>query len=79
MKLRKIVCLIVLFSALTGTSMAADWELIYNKEGISGFERTIPRTGIKEFKAYGFVEARMEVIGELLRDIPSYPQWTASC
>lgn len=79
MKLRKIVCLIVLFSALTGTSMAADWELIYNKEGISGFERTIPGTGIKEFKAYGFVEARMEVIGELLRDIPSYPQWMASC
>jgi hypothetical protein len=55
------------------------WELIYSKDGISGYQKQIPGSELKEFKAEGFVESRMEVIGEILRDIASYPKWMANC
>ena len=68
-----------MLSTMTGIALAEEWELIYCKDGISGYQRHIPGTDMKEFKADGFVEARMEVIGEVIRDIPSYPQWMAKC
>lgn len=79
MMIRRILYLLVLFVASSGISWGNDWELIYSKDGITGYEKKIPGTNMKEFKAYGFVEARMEVIGEVIRDIPSYSQWMAKC
>jgi len=79
MMIRRIVYLLLMFVAMAGISSGDDWELIYSKDGITGYEKRIAGTDLKEFKAYGFVEARMEVIGEVIRDIPAYPQWMAKC
>jgi hypothetical protein len=79
MRMRGFVYLLALFTFMTGTSLGDDWKMIYSKEGVSGYEKSVPGTEMKEFKAYGFVEARMEVIGEVLRDIPAYPKWMAKC
>ena len=51
--------------------MTGGWTLIYSIDGISGHEKPVAGTEMKEFKADGFAEARMEVIGEILRVIPS--------
>lgn len=55
------------------------WKQIHNKEEIIGFERALPFTEVKEFKAVGFVKARIEVISAVLRDVSSYPAWMPEC
>ena len=88
MKIWKILSLILITAivsfqvqASTGddANLTGGWKQIYDKKGILGFERSFPGTDIKEFKAVGFIEAKMEVIGEVLRDIPSFPMWMAKC
>ncbi len=79
MMIRRYVYLTLILAFVASDACSSEWELIYNKEGITGYEKIVPGTEMKEFKASGFVESRMEVIGEILRDIPSYPQWMAKC
>ena len=62
-----------------GEAESTDWLKIYDKNGISGYERSLPGTEIKAFKAVTFVEARVEVIIEVLKDIRAYPLWLSKC
>ncbi len=76
-----VVALCVLFF-LTGPSRAdnpSEWIPIYEKDGVYGFQRTYPDSPIREFKAVALVDAKIEVVGQVLRDIPSYPMWLADC
>lgn len=63
----------------SGEVETKDWQKIFDKNGISGYERSLPETEIKEFKAVAFVEARVEVIIEVFKDISSYPLWLPKC
>ena len=56
-----------------------DWEYLYTKDGIDVFRKSIPGTPAHAFKGFGFVDARLEVIGTVLRDIENYPRWVARC
>lgn len=73
-----LACLILLAAA---GSAAADvpWKLIKEKNGIRTYVRELPGTSVKEFKAIGIIDARLEVIAQVLRDIPAYPQWFPQC
>ncbi|MDY6903282.1 MAG: START domain-containing protein [Thermodesulfobacteriota bacterium] len=55
------------------------WELIRSEEGIDTYRMTLPDTNVCMFKGVGFVDAGIEVISEVVRDIPSYPRWVAAC
>ncbi|RLC31609.1 MAG: hypothetical protein DRH32_03955 [Deltaproteobacteria bacterium] len=70
-------CLMILTTA--AESADGKWELIMSKDGINTYRMTHPGTNICSFKGVGFVDAGMEVIGAILRDIPDFPKWMAHC
>jgi hypothetical protein len=54
------------------------WELIESKGGIDTYRMTHSGTAICTFKGVGFVDAKIEVVGEVIRDILAYPEWMAN-
>ncbi|MFP4475706.1 MAG: START domain-containing protein [Desulfatibacillaceae bacterium] len=49
--------------------------LIWEKAGIRGYAESFPGTDVREFTGRGMVEAAMEVLGEVLRDVQAMPRW----
>lgn len=59
---------------------AADgWSRIKDSDGIRVYERAVPGTPLMEYMGVTTIEAKMEVIGEVLRDVPRFRQWLANC
>ncbi len=75
------LCVILGGMFVVGSVVAADgkWELIASDDGIDTYRMTHPGTDVCTFKGVGFVDAKMEVVGEVIRDIPAYPEWMAKC
>jgi hypothetical protein len=57
----------------------SEWKLVNDAEGIKSYTRTAEGSPIAELKALTVVDAKMEAIGEVLRDIHAYPEWQKSC
>jgi hypothetical protein len=55
------------------------WVTIKEKNGITLSKRTFPGSPISEFKGETMVNARIEVIETVLRDIPAYAQFMYNC
>lgn len=51
------------------------WRFENECDGIATFSRTIEGSSYQMFKATAMVEASMEQIGALLRDVPAIPWW----
>jgi hypothetical protein len=75
-RLAGIICAVLLLSSFAGAE-DGQWELIRSKNGITTYRMTHPETDVCTFKAVGFVDAKIEVVGEVLRDISAYPEWMA--
>ncbi len=58
---------------------AAGWTKVKDSSGIKLYERSVPGTDLREYMAVTTFDARMEVIGEALRDVPQYTQWLSDC
>jgi hypothetical protein len=58
---------------------AGEWSKIKEGSGIKLYERAVPGTELMEYMAVGPIDEKMEVIGEVLRDIPSYNKWLTDC
>ena len=75
----------VIFAFLSGlllvhTSHAADgWTQIKDSSGIKVYERPVTGTDLMEYVGVTTIDAKMEVIGEVLRDIPQFRLWVADC
>jgi hypothetical protein len=67
--------LLLLFSIAAAED--GQWELIMSKDGIDTYRMTHPGTDVCTFKGIGFVDTKIEVVGEVMRDIPAYPEWMA--
>ena len=67
------------FGPIAVAGAAGNWTLIKNSDGIKTYERTVPGTDLKEFIAVTTIDARMEIIGEVLRDVAEYPGWISDC
>lgn len=52
-----------------------EWELLNYQDGIETYRMRHKGTEVQTFKGVAFVDARIEVVGEVLRDIPNYPNW----
>ncbi len=63
---------------LTAAMAESDWEHLYTKDGIDVYQKDLPDTDVCRFKGVGFVDASMETIGCVLRDIPAFPEWVAN-
>ncbi|MBN1364608.1 MAG: START domain-containing protein [Syntrophaceae bacterium] len=75
-RLLVITCTVLLIFSFAKAEEGS-WELISSKNGINTYRMTYPGTEVCSFKGVGFVDAKIEVIGEVMRDIPAYPQWMA--
>lgn len=73
--MKKVVLLAVLVMACTTAAMAADWKLVKEQDGIKVYTRDCPDTVVDEFKGVGIVDARIEVIAAVLRDVPNAVEW----
>lgn len=71
------ICFVAGFLALSDA--ATEWRLIKESAGIRVYERKVPGTAMKEFVGVTVVDAKMEILGEVLRDVPSYPEWITDC
>ncbi|MBN2158225.1 MAG: hypothetical protein JW807_02430 [Spirochaetes bacterium] len=60
-------------------SSAASWSKIKDSSGIKVYERAVPGTDLMEYMGVTTIDAKMEVIGEVLRDVPRYNKWLADC
>ncbi len=55
------------------------WQQYKNEDGIIGYERDVQRSKYVETRAETAIDAPIEVLWEVLKDIPSYPQWMHKC
>lgn len=80
---RIVVILVIIFSIsgiqIEGAGTAGSWVQVKNSGGIKVYERSVPGTDLMEYMAVTAIDEKMEVIGEVLRDVPSYRNWIADC
>jgi hypothetical protein len=60
-------------------SAEGPWKQYKSEDGIIGHERTVQRSKYLETRAGTVINAPMEVLLEVLKDIPAYPQWMYKC
>jgi hypothetical protein len=58
---------------------AGEWTKLKDSNGIKSYERSVPGTDLKEYIAVTTIDAKIEVIGEALRDVSQYNRWIADC
>ncbi len=55
------------------------WELVSDNNGIKIYSRPQPGSGVDEFKGTVVIPSKLEVLGEILRNVPGQPSWIADC
>ncbi len=58
---------------------APEWKLIGNKDGITYYSSPSPDSPYSRFMGVTVINAPLEVVGEVLRDVSSYPEWMYLC
>ncbi|HPJ06956.1 MAG TPA: START domain-containing protein [Deltaproteobacteria bacterium] len=71
-------CAMVLVFA-AGVNAEEPWKLAKDSENIKVYTREVPGSDANEFKGVADVDAPLEVIIEVFKDIPSFPQWYGFC
>ncbi|MDY6935936.1 MAG: hypothetical protein SVZ03_17170 [Spirochaetota bacterium] len=56
-----------------------DWELAKSKDGINVYTKDVDGSNIKECLAIAYIDAPVEVVAEVLIDIPAYIYWMPKC
>ena len=56
-----------------------EWKLYRDEDDIQLYRRSVKSSNFDEFKGVTVVNARIEVIGMVLRDLPAYSKWMAGC
>ena len=62
-----------------GADKDGAWEKYREEDGITGYQRDVARSKYPETRAETVINEPMEVLLEVLMDIPSYPQWMYKC
>jgi hypothetical protein len=78
----RILCLvlvIILFGYTPATSNDdSGWKQVKDRSGIKVYTRDVPDSDIDEFKGVGIVDARLEVLASILRDVSASKYWMAN-
>jgi len=75
----KIIVLIILILSSITAHADDNWNLIIDSEGIQVFNKNIAGSEIKEFKATATIDAPIEVIFEVMTDVPAGSFWMDNC
>jgi len=55
----------------------SQWTKVSESSGITVYTRPVKGSDLNEFKGITIINARLEVVGEVLRDIDNYTAWVA--
>ena len=81
--MKRIIPIILIMLAIPafGRAVAGEnnWKLVNDKDGIQSYCREIPGSELLEIKAVMVVDAPIENVGEMIRDIPGYVNWMPYC
>jgi len=71
--------LVFLLVSAPGLQAQEQWTLKKDAEGIKVYTRPVAGSAANEFRGVADIDAPIEVIVEVFKDIPSYPQWHGFC
>jgi hypothetical protein len=79
--MKRFVLMVFVFFVLSAMGLHAEepWKLAKDAEGIKVFTRSVPGSSADEFKGIAEIDAPVEVIVEVFKDIPSFTQWYGFC
>ncbi len=79
--MKRFVLMVFVFFVLSAMGLHAEepWKLAKDAEGIKVFTRSVPGSAANEFKGIAEIDAPIEVIVEVFKDIPSFTQWYGFC
>ncbi|MBN1364747.1 MAG: hypothetical protein JW976_08085 [Syntrophaceae bacterium] len=78
MKNRIVAAIVFLFCSLfwvASINAANGWTKVKESSGIKLYERPVTGTDLEEYMVVTTMDAKMEVIGDALRDVAQYTQW----
>lgn len=67
------------FLAILTSPVFAEWEKKSEKEGITVYTRPIEGSSFEEFRGVGIINAPMEDVNNILKDIPHMSDWLPNC
>lgn len=79
MKSLSLILATLLFASTARAEVEADWKLAGNQDGILTYSRHMPGSRFASLRGITVIDARMETIGQVLRDISAYPDWMHKC
>ncbi|HOS38926.1 MAG TPA: START domain-containing protein [Spirochaetota bacterium] len=68
-----------LIATLVTAAPALCWTTELNTNGIRVYSRQPAKFPFKEYRGIVVIDAKLEVLGEVLRDPAAFPQWMANC
>lgn len=79
--MKRFVLMVFAVFVFTAMELHAEepWKLAKDAEGIKVFTRSVPGSSADEFKGIAEIDAPVEVIVEVFKDIPSFTQWYGFC
>ena len=81
MKNKKVLSIVLITACLIfpGTIMGDAWKLHKTKNNIQSFTRKVKGSPFYECMGVTILNAKIELIAEIIRDINTYPRWVANC
>ncbi|MFZ5568782.1 MAG: START domain-containing protein [Thermodesulfobacteriota bacterium] len=71
--------LMALTISVRATEATENWRLSKKQDGIWVYTRPSATCSFNEFKGIIIIDAGIEVVGMVLKDIPSFPLWMSDC
>lgn len=69
----------LLLVAAAAPAPAGEWQRFLDEDGVAGYLRAVPGSRVLEVRSVVVVDARIEVVGAVLRDVPGLRRPGSSC
>src|SRR5512138_94469 len=77
--MRRLVLLVVWLLAAPAAAFTGEWEQFVREDGVAGYARSVPGSRVLELRSVVVVDARIEVVGAVLRDVEGLKRPGSSC
>ena len=77
--MKKIIIASLLVVSAAALWAQGEWSLVRNSDGIRVFTKPSENSSLDQFMGKTVVDAKLEIVVELIRDVDAQPQWMADC
>jgi hypothetical protein len=77
--MKKLLIVSILIITAAALRAQGEWSLVRNSDGIRVFTKPSENSSLDQFMGKTVVDAKLEVVVELIRDVDAQPQWMADC